>query len=166
MMPNLSANRECLYASALGNRKLTSGKWAFGLDPLVPAIIWAKTKGPATSLQIRPPVREPLVPVRYEPLVPIWDTNRDQRAMRCAARMCAPFSPGLCLKPRLKASAYIYGHSPSLIFLVFFLDGGVWAYASSPFHFYALEVFVEMCVRAMPLQFTKHNYGMRCPSHA
>jgi hypothetical protein len=71
--------------------------------------------------------------------------------MRCAARMCAPFSPGLCLKPELKASAYIYGRSPSPLSLVFYLDGGVWICASSPFHSYALEVFIEMCVRAMPL---------------
>jgi hypothetical protein len=49
----------------------TSGKWAFGLDPLVPAAIWVGTKGPTTSLQIRPPAREALVPVRYEPLVPV-----------------------------------------------------------------------------------------------
>jgi hypothetical protein len=36
----------------------TSEKRAFGLDPLVPASIWAGTKGPATSPQIRqPPVR-------------------------------------------------------------------------------------------------------------
>jgi hypothetical protein len=46
----------------------TSGKWAFGQDPLVPA---------TTSPQIRSPAQEPLVPVRYEPLVPVWYTNRD-----------------------------------------------------------------------------------------
>jgi hypothetical protein len=83
-----------------------------------------------------------------------------------AARMCAPFSPGLCLKPGLKASAYIYGRSPSPLSLVFFLDGGVWVCASFVFYSYALEVFVEMCVRAMPLKFTEHNYDMRCSSHA
>jgi hypothetical protein len=33
----------------------TSRKWALGLDPLVPASIWAGTKGPATSPQIRQP---------------------------------------------------------------------------------------------------------------
>jgi hypothetical protein len=33
----------------------TSRKRAFGLDPLVPAFIWAGTKGPATSPQIRQP---------------------------------------------------------------------------------------------------------------
>jgi hypothetical protein len=55
----------------------TSGKRVFGLDPLVPASIWAGTKGPATSPQIWPPAREALVPARYEPLVPDWDTNRD-----------------------------------------------------------------------------------------
>jgi hypothetical protein len=33
----------------------TSRKRAFGLDPLVPASIWAGTKGPATSPQIRQP---------------------------------------------------------------------------------------------------------------
>jgi hypothetical protein len=33
----------------------TSGNRAFGLDPLVPASIWAGTKGPATSPQIRQP---------------------------------------------------------------------------------------------------------------
>jgi hypothetical protein len=86
--------------------------------------------------------------------------------MRCAARMCATFSPGLCLKLGQKASAYIYGRSLSPFSLVFFLDGGVWVCASSPFYSYALEVFVEMCVRAIPLQFTEHNYDMRCPSHA
>jgi hypothetical protein len=80
--------------------------------------------------------------------------------------MCAPFSPGLCLKPGLKASAYIYGRSTSPRFLVFFLDGGVWVCASFLFHSYALEVFLEMCVRAMPLKFTKDNYDMRCSSHA
>jgi hypothetical protein len=44
-----------------------SGKWAFGQALLVPAIICAGTKGLATSPQIRPPARQPLVPV----------TNRD-----------------------------------------------------------------------------------------
>jgi hypothetical protein len=33
----------------------TSRKRAFGLDPLVPASIWAGTKGLATSPQIRQP---------------------------------------------------------------------------------------------------------------
>jgi hypothetical protein len=80
--------------------------------------------------------------------------------------MCTPFSPGLYLKPGLKASAYIYGGSPSPFSLVFFLDGGVLVCASFVFSSYALEVFVEMCVRAMPLKFTEHNYDMRCPSHA
>jgi hypothetical protein len=58
----------------LGGRKKgrpTSGKRAFGLDPLVPASIWAGTKGPATSPQIWPPAQEALVPARYEPLVPV-----------------------------------------------------------------------------------------------
>jgi hypothetical protein len=50
--------------------------------------------------------------------------------------------------------------------LVFLLDGGVWVYASFVFYSYALEVFVEICVRAMPLKFTEHNYDMRCLSHA
>jgi hypothetical protein len=59
------------------DRVLTSGKRAFGQAPLVPAVIWAGTKGLATSPQIRPPARQPLVPVRYNPLVPVWDTNRD-----------------------------------------------------------------------------------------
>jgi hypothetical protein len=84
----------------------TSGKQAFGQALLVPAIIWAGTKGLATSPQIRPPAREPLVPVCYKPLVPVWDTNRDKKAIRWEARMCTPFSPGLCLKLGLKASAY------------------------------------------------------------
>jgi hypothetical protein len=75
-------------------------------------------------------------------------------------------TPGLCLKPGLKASAYIYGRIPSPLSLVFFMDGGVWVCASSLFHSYALEVFVEMGVRAMPRQFTEYNYDMRCPSHA
>jgi hypothetical protein len=86
--------------------------------------------------------------------------------MRWAARMCTPFSPGLCLKLGLKAFAYIYSQSPSFLSLVFFLDGGLWVCASSLFYSYALQVFVEMCVRAMPLKFTEHNYDMRCPSHA
>jgi hypothetical protein len=86
--------------------------------------------------------------------------------MRWAARMCAPFSPGLCLKPGLKSSAYIYGRSPSPLSLVFLLNGGVWVCASFLFHSYELEVFVEMCVRAMPLKFTEHSYDMRCPSNA
>jgi hypothetical protein len=123
----------------------TSGKRAFGQAPLVPAVIWAGTKGLATSPQIRPPARQPLVPVRY---------------------MCTPFSPGLCLKLGLKASAYIYGRTPLPSPLFFFLDGGVLVCASFVFYSYALEVFVEMCVRAMPLKFTEHNYDMRCPSHA
>jgi hypothetical protein len=55
----------------------TSGKQAFGLDPLVPVSIWAGTKGPATSLQNRLAAQEALVPARNEPLVPVWDTNRD-----------------------------------------------------------------------------------------
>jgi hypothetical protein len=50
---------------------ITSGKRAFGLDPLVPASIWAGTKGPATSLQNDLAAREALVPARNEPLVPI-----------------------------------------------------------------------------------------------
>jgi hypothetical protein len=33
----------------------TSGKWAFGQDPLVPAVIWAGTKGPATSPKFAQP---------------------------------------------------------------------------------------------------------------
>jgi hypothetical protein len=49
----------------------TSGKRAFGLDPLVPAAIWAGTKGPATSPQNRLAAREALVPARNEPLVPV-----------------------------------------------------------------------------------------------
>jgi hypothetical protein len=55
----------------------TSGKRAFGLDPLVPASIWAGTKGPATSPQKTQAAREALVPARNDPLVPVWDTNRD-----------------------------------------------------------------------------------------
>jgi hypothetical protein len=37
------------------NTLITSGKRAFGQDPLVPASIWAGTKGPATSPEIRQP---------------------------------------------------------------------------------------------------------------
>jgi hypothetical protein len=48
---------------------ITSGKRAFGLDPLVPAAIWAGTKGPATSRQNRLAARKALVPARNEPLV-------------------------------------------------------------------------------------------------
>jgi hypothetical protein len=48
----------------------------------------------------------------------------------------------------------------------FFLVGGVWIYASYLFIYsYALEVFVEICVRAMPLKFTEDNHDMRCSSH-
>jgi hypothetical protein len=57
-----------IYGFALPN---TSGKRAFGQAHLVPAVIWAETKGLATSPQIRPPVWEPIVPVRYKPLVPV-----------------------------------------------------------------------------------------------
>jgi hypothetical protein len=56
---------------------VTSGKRAFGLDPLVPASIWAGTKGPATLPQNGLAAREALVPARNEPLVPVLDTNRD-----------------------------------------------------------------------------------------
>jgi hypothetical protein len=49
----------------------TSGKRAFGQASLVPAVIWAGTKSLATSPQIRLRVRHPLVPIRYNPLVPI-----------------------------------------------------------------------------------------------
>jgi hypothetical protein len=81
--------------------------------------------------------------------------------------MCTPFSPGLCLKLGPMSSAYIYmAATPFPLSLVFFLDGGVWVCASFVFYSCALEVFVEMCVRAMPLKFTEHNYDMRCPSHA
>jgi hypothetical protein len=55
----------------------TSRKRAFGLDPLVPAAIWAGTKGPATSPQNRLAAQEALVPARNEPLVPVWAINRD-----------------------------------------------------------------------------------------
>jgi hypothetical protein len=50
---------------------ITSGKRAFGLDPLVPAPIWAGTKGPATSPQNSLAAREALVPAHNEPLVPV-----------------------------------------------------------------------------------------------
>jgi hypothetical protein len=49
----------------------TSGKRAFGLDPLVLASIWAGTKGPATSFQNDLAAQEALVPARNEPLVPV-----------------------------------------------------------------------------------------------
>jgi hypothetical protein len=55
----------CLVASN------TSGKRAFGQDPLVPASIWAGTKGPATSSEIRQPPLEALVPARKRTLVPV-----------------------------------------------------------------------------------------------
>jgi hypothetical protein len=51
--------------------KNTSGKRAFGLDPLVPASIWAGTKGPAMSPQNRQATHKALVPARNEPLVPV-----------------------------------------------------------------------------------------------
>jgi hypothetical protein len=44
---------------------------------LVPAAIWAGTKGPATSPQNRLAAREALVPARNEPLVPVCVSNRD-----------------------------------------------------------------------------------------
>jgi hypothetical protein len=45
--------------------KATSGKQAFGQASLVPAVIWAGTKGLATSPDIRrSTARQPLVPVR------------------------------------------------------------------------------------------------------
>jgi hypothetical protein len=80
--------------------------------------------------------------------------------------MCTTFSPGLYHKPGQMISAYIYGRTPPSLSLVFFLDGGVWVCASFVFYSYVLEVFVEICVRAMSLKFTKHNYDMRDPSHA
>jgi hypothetical protein len=49
----------------------TSGKRAFGLDPLVSASIWAGTKGPAMSPQNRQAAHEALVPARNKPLVPV-----------------------------------------------------------------------------------------------
>jgi hypothetical protein len=49
----------------------TSRKRAFGLDPLVPASIWAGTKGPATSPQNGLDARDALVPARKDPLVPV-----------------------------------------------------------------------------------------------
>jgi hypothetical protein len=59
--------RECQFLP----KTCTSGKRAFGQALLVPAVIWARTKGLATSPLIRPRVRHPLVPVRYKPLVPV-----------------------------------------------------------------------------------------------
>jgi hypothetical protein len=52
-------------------KRITSGKRAFGLDPLVLASIWAGTKGPATSPQNRQAAHEALVPARNESLVPV-----------------------------------------------------------------------------------------------
>jgi hypothetical protein len=71
--------------------------------------------------------------------------------------MWTPFSPGLYPKPGQMSWAYIYGRTPSPLSLVFFLNG-VWVCASFIFYSYALEVFVKMCVRAMPLKFTEHNF--------
>jgi hypothetical protein len=70
--PNLGPMMEAAR-SGLGSQKRvhTSRKLAFGLDPLVPASIWAGTKGPATSPQNGLAAREVLVPARYEPLVPV-----------------------------------------------------------------------------------------------
>jgi hypothetical protein len=64
------------------------------------------------------------------------------------------------------SSAYIYGRHPFSLLPCFFLNVGLWVCASFLFHFYALEVFVKICVRVMPLKFTEYNYDMRCPSHA
>jgi hypothetical protein len=47
------------------------GKRAFDQGSLVLSVIWAGTKGLATSPLIRPRVRHPLVPVRYKPLVSV-----------------------------------------------------------------------------------------------
>jgi hypothetical protein len=46
----------------------------------------------------------------------------------------------------------------------FFLVGGVWVCGSFFIYSYALEVLIEMCVRAMPLEFTEDKHDMRCPS--
>jgi hypothetical protein len=54
-----------------GRDRRTSRKRAFGLDPLVPASIWAGTKGPATSPQNGLDARDALVPARKDPLVPV-----------------------------------------------------------------------------------------------
>jgi hypothetical protein len=50
---------------------VTSRKRAFGQAPLVLAVIQAGTKELATSPDIRCLARQPLVPVRYNPLVPV-----------------------------------------------------------------------------------------------
>jgi hypothetical protein len=63
----LSCGEELFFIDVGG--EITSGKRAFGLDPLVSAAIWAGTKGPAMSSQNRLAAREALVPARNEPLV-------------------------------------------------------------------------------------------------
>jgi hypothetical protein len=69
--------REHMHQAAIRNlglvedRLSTSRKWAFGLDPLVPASIWAGTKGPTTSPQNGLDARDALVPARKDPLVPV-----------------------------------------------------------------------------------------------
>ena len=81
--------------------------------------------------------------------------------------MCSSdlFCPGLYLKPGQMSYPYIYGALPPLS-LVFFLAwevgvGFVLVFFSS----YALEVFDEMPLRTMPLEFTQNKYDMSCKSH-
>jgi hypothetical protein len=67
----ITAGKESFGVGIRLRQPATSGKRAFGLDPLVPAAIWAGTKGPATSPQNSLAAREALVPARNEPLVPV-----------------------------------------------------------------------------------------------
>jgi hypothetical protein len=81
-VPCQEATTSCMSSCAAARKKEdmkarfedwanTSGKRAFGLDPLVPASIWVGTKGPATSPQNGLAAQEVLVPARNEPLVPV-----------------------------------------------------------------------------------------------
>jgi hypothetical protein len=76
--------------SQVENDAHTSGKWAFGLDPLVPAVIWDGTKGPATSPQICPPAWELLVPARYE-------TQTGTKGLCGVQPVCAPPLVPVCV---------------------------------------------------------------------
>ena len=89
------------------------------------------------------------------------------KCVRQPRRGLRAFCPGLYLKPgQMGWPLYIWLQPPPLppISLIFFMVGGgvgVLVFFSP----YALEVFGEMPVRAMPLEFTQDKHDMRCPSH-
>jgi hypothetical protein len=79
--------------------------------------------------------------------------------MRPAAAGAPPLVP-VCIRNWDQCDGPIYMAAPPLP--CFFMDGGVGVCASFIFYSYALEVFVEICVRAMPLKFVPEP----CLSHA